>query len=205
MGRETKDESRVRPVKASEESAASAKDHRPRADGRSQASSWCLSPSGPCSPTGSGPNVWRPCLHPFSKSSLQLWAQATLMGTGEVTRLLITEPLTLTLSFLVELNALHVFQTPRRGKAEYLTAFHAVIKKRTARSQREEFRPWQGHEEGSWHTQGHDQTSGVPPGISWASTPPKNRNLPAFPLFWYSLEKSQIRALAFWIWKGCFS
>ena len=63
------------------------------------------------------------------------------MGTGEVTRLLITEPLTLTLSLLVELNALHVFQTPRRGKAEYLTAFHAVIKKRTARSQREEFRP----------------------------------------------------------------
>ena len=62
------------------------------------------------------------------------------MGTGEVTRLLITEPLTLTLSFLVELNALHVFQTPHRGKAEYLTAFHAVIKKRTA-SQREESRP----------------------------------------------------------------
>ena len=73
----------------------------------------------------------QPCLHPISKSSLQLWGQATLMGTGEVTRLLITEPLTLTFSLLVELNALHVFQTPHIGKAEYLTAFHAVIKKRT--------------------------------------------------------------------------
>lgn len=46
-----------------------------------------------------------------------------LMGTGEVTRLLITEPLTLTFSLLVALNALRVFQTPRIGKAEYLTAF----------------------------------------------------------------------------------
>ena len=27
----------------------------------------------------------------------------------------------------------------------------------------------------------------------------------AFPLFWYSLEKSQFRALVFCIWKGCFS
>ena len=33
-----------------------------------------------------------------------------------------------------------------------------------------------------------DQTSGFSPGISWACTP-KNKNLPAFPLFWYSLEK----------------
>ena len=33
-----------------------------------------------------------------------------------------------------------------------------------------------------------NQTSGFPPGISWACTP-KNKNLPAFPLFWYSLEK----------------
>ena len=33
-----------------------------------------------------------------------------------------------------------------------------------------------------------NQTSGFPPGISWACTP-QNKNLPAFPLFWYSLEK----------------
>ena len=34
-----------------------------------------------------------------------------------------------------------------------------------------------------------NQTSGFPPGISWASTPQKNKNLSAFPFFWYSLEK----------------
>ena len=38
-----------------------------------------------------------------------------------------------------------------------------------------------------------NQSSGFPPGISWASTPPKNKNLPAFPLFWYSLEKVKSR------------
>ena len=56
MGRETTDESRVRPVKASEELAASAKGSQ--AQGRWQLSSQFLvpSPSGPCSPMDSGPS-----------------------------------------------------------------------------------------------------------------------------------------------------
>ena len=40
----------------------------------------------------------------------------------------------LKLSSPMELNILHVFQTPHIGKAEYLTAFHVVIKKRTSTS-----------------------------------------------------------------------
>ena len=55
-----------------------------------------------------------------------------------------------------------------------------------AGSQREESHPWQGHEGGSWHTQGRDQTSEVPPGISWACTP-KTKNLPAFVLCFSTL------------------
>ena len=56
--------------------------------------------------------------------------------------------------------------------------------------------------------QGCDQASGVPPGISWACTP-KTKNLPAFVFCFSTLlifsGKSQIRALVFCIWKGCFS
>ena len=61
----------------------------------------------------------------------------------------------------------------------------------SAGSQHEESRPWQR----SWgrkpnKIQGHDQASGVPPGISWASTH-KNQSLPALLcyafhlLFWH--------------------
>ena len=42
-------------------------------------------------------------------------------------------------------------------------------------SQCEESRPWQGHEEGSWHTQGYDQTSGVPLEFPEHPPPPKIR------------------------------
>ena len=73
-------------------------------------------------------------------------------------------------------------------------------------SQCEESRPWQGHEEGSWHTQGYDQTSGVP--LEFPEHVPQQKTkikicrllYSAFPLFWY-----QLRALVFCIWKGCFS
>ena len=40
-------------------------------------------------------------------------------------------------------------------------------------SQCEESRPWQGHEEGSWHTQGYDQTSGVP--LEFPEHPPPQK------------------------------
>ena len=59
----------------------------------------------------------------------------------------------------------------------------------TAGSQCEESHLWQGHEEGSWHTQGCDQTSGVP--LEFPEHVPqqkkKNKNLLAFVLCFSTL------------------
>ena len=72
-----------------------------------------------------------------------------------------------------------------------------------AGSQCEESRPWQGHEEGSWHTQGVLRLQG--PLWKFLSMYP-NKNLPAFVLCFSTLltfsGKSQFRALVFCIWKS---
>ena len=52
--------------------------------------------------------------------------------------------------------------------------------------------------------QGCDQASGVPPGISWACTP-KTKKSACFSTLLIFSGKSQVRALVFCIWKGCFS
>ena len=74
---------------------------------------------------------------------------------------------------------------------------------RTAGSQCEESHPWQGHEEGSWHTQGVLRLQG--PLWKFLSMYP-NKNLPAFVLCFSTLltfsGKSQFRALVFCIWKS---
>ena len=73
----------------------------------------------------------------------------------------------------------------------------------SAGSQCEESRRWQGHEEGSWHTQGMLRLQG--PLWKFLSMYP-NKNLPAFVLFFSTLltfsGKIQFRALVFCIWKS---
>ena len=72
-----------------------------------------------------------------------------------------------------------------------------------AGSQCEESRPWQGHEEGSWHTQGVLRLQG--PLWKFLSMYP-NKNLPGFVLCFSTLltfsGKSRFRALVFCIWKS---
>ena len=72
-----------------------------------------------------------------------------------------------------------------------------------AGSQCEEARPWQGHEEGSWHMQGVLRLQG--PLWKFLSMYP-NKNLPVFVLCFSTLltfsGKSQFRALVFCIWKS---
>ena len=72
-----------------------------------------------------------------------------------------------------------------------------------AGSQCEESRPWQGHEEGSWQTQGVLRLQG--PLWKFLSMYP-NKNLPVFVLCFSTLltfsGKSQFRALVFCIWKS---
>ena len=73
----------------------------------------------------------------------------------------------------------------------------------SAGSQCEESHPWQGHEEGSWHTQGVLRLQG--PLWKFLSMYP-NKNLPVFVLCFSTLltfsGKSQFRALVFCIWKS---
>ena len=73
----------------------------------------------------------------------------------------------------------------------------------SAGSQCEESRRWQGHEEGSWHTQGVFRLQG--PLCKFLRMYP-NKNLPAFVLCLSTLltfsGKSQFRALVFCIWKS---
>ena len=74
---------------------------------------------------------------------------------------------------------------------------------KTAGSQCEVARPWQGYEEGSWHTQGVLRLQG--PLWKFLSMYP-NKNLPVFVLCFSTLltfsGKSQFRALVFCIWKS---
>ena len=75
----------------------------------------------------------------------------------------------------------------------------------SAGGQREESGPWQGHAEGSL-TKRKDVSrfQGFPLEFPEHPPPQKSKNLPAFYSSIFS-GKSQIRALVFCIWEGCFS
>ena len=89
------------------------------------------------------------------------------------------------------------------GLCPWSPRWASLPKGRFAGSQCEEARQWQGHEEGSWHTQGVLRLQG--PLWKFLSMYP-NKNLPAFVLCFSTLltfsGKSQFRALVFCIWKS---
>ena len=101
---------------------------------------------------------------------------------------------------LVKQCSLHEFQ--RKNEIES-NAVYKLMLTFPAGSQCEESRPWQGHEEGSWHTQGVLRLQG--PLWKFLSMYP-NKNLPVFVLCFSTLltfsGKSQFRALVFCIWKS---